>query len=110
MFIHIGGDVTIPLKNIIGMMDIDNTTVSKDTRDFLKIAEEEGFVVSIREELPKTFIIAENGKKSRIYLTPISTATLYKRARFISKMDEKQKAVKKTNDNVEDSENGKQQK
>ncbi|MGE5612789.1 MAG: extracellular matrix regulator RemB [Bacillota bacterium] len=83
MFLHIGGDVVIPVKNIIAIMDIDTTTISKDTKEFLKIAEEEGFVESISEELPKTFIITEIDKKSRIYLSPISSVTLQKRSGYI---------------------------
>ena len=106
MFIHIGGDVVIPLKSIIAIMDIDNTTVSKDTREFLKIAEEEGFVESINEELPKTFIIAEHGKKSKIYLTQISSVTLLKRADYISNIGNKGKRRKRTNDKQEDSDDG----
>jgi len=83
MFLHIGGDVVIPVKNIIAILDIDNTTISKDTKEFLKVAEEEGFINSISEDLPKTFIITEADKKSIIYLSPISSVTLKKRANFI---------------------------
>jgi len=83
MFLHIGGDVVIPIKNIIAILDIDTTTISKDTRDFLKIAEEEGFVSTISDDLPKTFIITETDKKSKIFLSPISSVTLQKRAGFL---------------------------
>jgi hypothetical protein len=83
MFLHIGGDVVIPVKNIIAIMDIDTTTLSRDTREFLKIAEEEGFVEPISENLPKTFIITEIEKKSKIYLSPISSVTLQKRSGYI---------------------------
>ena len=83
MFLHIGGDVVIPVKNVIAILDIDTTTISKDTKEFLKIAEEEGFIKSISEDLPKTFIITESEKKSVIYLSPISSVTLQKRANYI---------------------------
>lgn len=84
MFVHIGGDVVIPLKNIIAIMDMETTTISKDTRDFLKIAEEEGFVESISSDLPKSFIITEQEKKSKIYLSNISSVTLLKRCGFLN--------------------------
>lgn len=84
MFVHIGGDTVILLKYIIGIFDLESTTVSGDTRDFLKVAEEEGFIESISNELPKSFIITEINKKSRIYLSPISSITLKKRAGFIN--------------------------
>lgn len=84
MFLHIGGDVVIPVRNIIAILDIDTTTVSKDTKDFLKIAEEEGFIESITNDLPKSFIITETDKKSKIYLSPISSITLQKRSSFVN--------------------------
>jgi hypothetical protein len=83
MFLHIGGDTVIPIKNIIAIMDLDKTTISKDTRDFLKIAEEEGFIETISDDLPKSFIITEIDKKSKIYLSPISSVTLQKRSGFV---------------------------
>jgi extracellular matrix regulatory protein B len=86
MFLHIGGDVVIPIKNIISIMDIETTTVSKDTKEFLTIAEEEGFIQSISTDLPKSFIITETDKKSKIYLSPISSVTLLKRTGFIDEI------------------------
>lgn len=83
MFLHIGGDVVIPLKSVIAILDIESTTTSKDSKEFLSIAEEEGFIESISEDLPKTFIITEIDKKSKIFLSPISSITLQKRAGYI---------------------------
>jgi len=84
MFLHIGGDVVIPIKNVIAILDIETSTISKDTRDFLKTAEEEGFVTAITDDLPRSFIITEEDKKSRIYLSPISSVTLQKRSGFMT--------------------------
>ncbi len=83
MFLHIGSDVVIPLRNVIAILDIDTTTLSKDSRDFLKTAEEEGFIETISDDLPRTFVITEEDKKSKIYLSPISSVTLQKRCGFI---------------------------
>ncbi|OPZ94837.1 MAG: hypothetical protein BWY74_00237 [Firmicutes bacterium ADurb.Bin419] len=83
MFLHIGGDFVVPVKNVIAIMDLETTTLSKDTRDFLSIAEEEGFIESISDDIPKSFIITEIDKKSKIYLSPISSVTLQKRAGFV---------------------------
>jgi hypothetical protein len=86
MFLHIGSDVVIPLKNVIAILDIETTTLSKDTREFLKTAEEEGFIETISEDLPRSFVITEEDKKSKIYLSPISSVTLQKRCGFIEDM------------------------
>lgn len=83
MFLHIGGDFVVPIKNVIAIMDLESTTLSKDTRDFLSIAEEEGFIESISDDIPKSFIITEIDKKSKIYLSPISSITLQKRSGFV---------------------------
>lgn len=89
MFLHIGGDIVIPTKNIIAIFDIETTTVSKITKEFLKIAEEEGFIKSVNQELPKSFIITESDKKSKIYLSPISSITLQKRAGYFDEVAKK---------------------
>lgn len=86
MFLHIGGEYVIPVKNIIAIMDLETTSLSKDTKEFLKVAEEEGFVRGVTDEIPKSYIITEFNKKSEIYLSAISSVTLQKRANFIGGM------------------------
>ena len=79
MFLHLGENVAVPIKDIIGIFDLQNTMYSSDTIQFLRLAEEDGFVQRITEEQPKSFIIAEVNNKSKIYLSPISSTTLTKR-------------------------------
>lgn len=83
MFIHLGGDVVISLKDVISIMDIESSNVSSTTKEFLSIAEDEGFIRKISEDQPKSFILTEKDHKTIIYLSPISSVTLYKRAGFI---------------------------
>lgn len=79
MFLHLGENVVVPIKDIIGIFDLQNTMYSSDTIQFLRLAEEDGFVERITGEKPKSFIIAEVDNKSKIYLSPISSTTLTKR-------------------------------
>jgi extracellular matrix regulatory protein B len=79
VFLHLGENVVVPIKDIIGIFDLQNTMYSSDTIQFLRLAEEDGFVQRITEEKPKSFIIAEVNNKSKIYLSPISSTTLTKR-------------------------------
>jgi hypothetical protein len=79
VFLHLGENVVVPIKDIIGIFDLQNTMYSSDTIQFLRLAEEDGFVQRITEEQPKSFIIAEVNNKSKIYLSPISSTTLTKR-------------------------------
>lgn len=79
MFLHLGENVVVPIKDVIGIFDIQTTMYSSDTIAFLRMAEEDGFVERITNDRPKSFVIAEVNKKSKIYLSPISSSTLTKR-------------------------------
>lgn len=80
MYLHLGGDTVVNLKDVIAIMDLDVTTVSKITREFLTVAEEEGFVINVSDDLPKSYVLTERDNESRLYISPISSATLLKRA------------------------------
>ena len=80
MFLHIGGDYTIHTKNIIAIMDLDTSTVSKISREFLDKVQREDAVITVSEEdLPKSYIICEEDGKTTVYISPISSSTLLKR-------------------------------
>ena len=79
MFLHLGENVVVPIKDIIGIFDLQTTMYSSDTSAFLRMAEEDGFVERISKEKPKSFVIAEVNKMSKIYLSPISSSSLTKR-------------------------------
>jgi hypothetical protein len=79
MFLHLGENIAVPIKDIIGIFDLETTMYGSDTNQFLRMAEEDGFVQRITKDKPKSYVIAEVNKKSKIYLSPISSATLSKR-------------------------------
>jgi hypothetical protein len=79
MFLHLGENVVVPVKDIIAIFDMETSIYGSDTVQFLRMAEEDGFVERITKEKPKSFVIAEVNKKSKIYLSPISSVTLGKR-------------------------------
>lgn len=84
MYIHLGQEKVIKSNSVIGIFDIESTTVSKNTRIFLAKAEKKGEVVNVSYELPKSFTVcAEKGKKTKVYISQISSSTLLKRAGFI---------------------------
>lgn len=76
MYINIGEDFVLKTENITGIFDMDKTTVNKATRDFLAKAQKENRVVLTSYDLPKSFIVA----KDKIYISPLNTSTLLKRA------------------------------
>ena len=79
MFLHLGENVVVPIKDVIGIFDLQTTMYSSDTIQFLRLAEEDGFVERITKERPKSFVIAEVNKMSKVYLSPISSSTLTNR-------------------------------
>lgn len=78
MYLNIGGDMAVRSSAIIGIFDLDNTSVSPRTRDFLSNAEKEGQVVPC-DDLPKSFVLTAEYGMNRLYLTSLNTATLEKR-------------------------------
>jgi len=76
MFIHIGGESTVSDKYIVGIFDMEWMTVdSEGTIDFIRQAEEAGRVEVVSSEIPRSFVVTLD----RVYLTPISVATLRRR-------------------------------
>ena len=78
MFLSIGNDFAVRDRSIIGIFDLDNTSTSKRTREFLSRAEREGEVIPC-DDLPKSFILTAEYGFSRVHLTALNAATLEKR-------------------------------
>lgn len=81
MILHIGQETVLQEEDIIGIFDLDSTTVSRHTRKFLEKREKEGEVITVSYELPKSFIVAgkKNSRQAKVYISQLSAATLYKR-------------------------------
>ena len=80
MYLPIGNDLAVRESSVIGIFDIDNTTTSKRTREFLTAAEKEGQVIPC-DDLPKAFVLTSEYGMSRVYLTSLNSATLEKRSK-----------------------------
>ena len=78
MYLSIGNDMAVRKKTIIGIFDMDNTSTSRRTREFLEKAEKEGQVVPC-DDLPKSFVLTAEYGLDRVYLTSLSSSTLEKR-------------------------------
>lgn len=80
MFVPIGQDAFIRSGEIIGIFDLDNTTVSKITRDALSKSEKADRATTVGFELPKSFVLCGKNKETgRLYISPVSAPTLAKR-------------------------------
>ena len=82
MYIHLGLGVVVREDDVIGIFDLENTTVSKTTRDFLKRAEDENLVEDVCYDLPRSIVVCRDFVcGQRVYITQIAPATLLKRSR-----------------------------
>ena len=80
MYLNIGQDTVIIDKDILGIFDLDNTTVSKSTREYINTASKNGECITVSfEELPKSFIVTTKNDKKEIYISPLNTSTIFKR-------------------------------
>ena len=78
MYLSIGYDFSVRESSIIGIFDLDNTSSSRRTREFLEKAEENGEVVPC-DDLPKAFVLTAEYGFNRVHLTSLNAYTLEKR-------------------------------
>ena len=76
MYLHAGNNKIIREKDIIGIFDVDNCTVSSITRKYLSDAERNLLVESAKDEIPKSFILYKENGKYMICFSQISTSAL----------------------------------
>ena len=81
MFLHIGGDYVVSKKDIIAIFDMETSSLSKITKEFLKNEQMKENVINVDvENLPKSYVIANENGRNILYISPIASATLLKRA------------------------------
>ena len=79
MYLHIGNGVSVKKRDIIGIFDLDTSTVSKISREFINNANKEGIVSYTDLDLPRSFILTNEEKGVRLRLSRISTVGLKQR-------------------------------
>lgn len=81
MYLHLGEETVIRDENIIGIFDLEITSQSKITRNFLEHEEKQKNVVNVSEELPRSFIVCSEKGKNTTYISQISSQTLTRRSK-----------------------------
>ncbi len=81
MFLRISNDYVVPKEDIIGIFDMDNTTVSRQGKGFLPDAERDGELIYSADDLPKSYVVTEHNGKVRVYLSSFSSKLLINRAK-----------------------------
>ncbi len=90
MFLHLGQDTIITTEEIVGIFDLDTSTVMKSTRDFLSMMTKAKKVINVSYELPKSFVLTydKKTKEKTMYISPISSVTLLKRIENVNYIKE----------------------
>ena len=79
-YLHIGQNAMVSQRRIIGIFDLDITSQSRRTQKFLDRAEEDGVVVPVTEDIPKSFLVCDHPYHRQIvYISQLSPQTLQKR-------------------------------
>ncbi|NLN54992.1 MAG: DUF370 domain-containing protein [Clostridiales bacterium] len=80
MLVHLSKNETVLKGEIVGIFDIERSTLSQDTRNFLKQMQNDLKTVSLCDDIPKAFVLCDNIYTDRVYITQISPESLVKRA------------------------------
>lgn len=84
MYIHLGQGTVVRSEEVVGIFDIESSTVSKHTRKFLNGAEKRGEVITVSYEMPKSFAVCKKkGERQRVYISQLASSTLFKRSNFL---------------------------
>ena len=76
MYVYLGGETALEESRLVGLFDLDNTSWSYLTRDFLSRAQREGRVRDAAEDIPRSFALCAD---KTVILTQPSTAVLARR-------------------------------
>ena len=76
MYLHIGNNRNIRIKSIVGIFDMDNSTVSGITRKYLNSMQKQLLLESSTYEIPKSFVLYEEFGECKVCFSPLSVAAL----------------------------------
>ena len=80
MYLHLGQNVVVAHRDILGIFDLDNASWAYKTREFLEQAEEEGRSVWLGDDLPQSIVLVGGAdEEPTVYLSQLSTAVLSRR-------------------------------
>ena len=80
MYIHLGRDYVLNDRDIIGIFNLETTTITPRGREFLNYAQKNSAVVSLSDELPQSYVLADGAVVDTVYLSELSSAVLRRRA------------------------------
>lgn len=77
MYVSLGSDVSVLTSEIIGIFDIEKTSVVKSVNEFLSFCQKNGRIYYVSLDMPKSFVVC----KDCVYITNVGASTLFERAK-----------------------------
>ncbi|MCC8161322.1 MAG: DUF370 domain-containing protein [Oscillospiraceae bacterium] len=79
MYLRVEENIVVNTKDIIGIFDMDNTTVSRLGRNFLAKAQKRGLIINSTDDLPKSFAVVNENGATKVFISSVSSKILAKR-------------------------------
>ena len=76
MYVDIDTDSLVNGDDVVGIFDLDNTTVNKFTNEFLNKMQAEGKIEYLVSDIPKSFILMKDGT---VFVVELSSQILKRR-------------------------------
>ena len=73
LYLNVGAEILIKGEEIVGIFDLDSSSVGSDTKRILREAEKNGRLHQAGYELPKSFVVTVSGE---IYLSQFASSVL----------------------------------
>ncbi len=81
IFLHVGHSKSVRARDIVGIFDMDTSTVSRVTKNFLNTSQKKGEVENTTTEIPKSFILVckRKERKPKTVISQLAVNTLTER-------------------------------
>lgn len=87
MYLHLGKNVVVRTGEILAILDIETSSVSKMTREYFAAAEGRREITYLNgTELPKSFLVCAGAAGTRVYVSHLAPSTLRRRAGFMGSL------------------------
>lgn len=75
MYLHLGSDISVLKSDVIGIFDIEKTSVVKSVNDFLSRCQKSNRIYYVSLDMPKSFVVCSDC----VYVTNVGAGSIEKR-------------------------------
>ena len=80
-YINIGGTQIVLKEEVLGIFDLDASSTKTDTKRFLSKCESEGHLITVGNDIPKSFVVCDHPyHRQLVYISQLTPQTLQKRS------------------------------